>query len=475
MRLAGLVDPDRSITNGVRGPQWQDSIFKLIRLQDCKDWIVDKDNAASISFKQFEENRRCKLEVNDIVVAIGGYVGNASVLTEPTRAVIGQHSAILPFFKGGRVDSRFLLAYLNSKFAEEIFQRFVSGTVQPGVNLEDLRDIPAPVPDKLSQLYIGGKVRQAERLRAGAKIAEAIALNFHVSLIPEQCGLDFNKRIRKVASAEMKERMDPHFYPAVVEQYLKHGNVHFERLGRLCVTVINGQTQPEATGVSTCQQISVANLSRNFVKGGTIKVEPPSDRNRLIRKHDLLMCNAAHSKDYVGRQITYWHGDAEILPSTEVMIIRADREQIPASYIRSYLLTKLGYVQLQSTIRGITAHSYPSDVKLLEIPVPQVPAELRDQWFGYDEQMVQAGLATETASLLTAAAKLLVESLIEGQVTESQLIDAQQALEAGDDSQDRAILARLTTDGLDGTGEPLFPDLDQLYDLLERAKPEAEA
>lgn len=50
--------------------------------------------------------------------------------------------------------------------------------------------------------------------------------------------------------------------------------------------------------------------------------------------------------------------------------------------------------------------------------------------------------AMRFAQVLTEAAKLLVESLIEGQVTESQLIAAQQALEAGDDSLDRAILAR---------------------------------
>jgi hypothetical protein len=36
-------------------------------------------------------------------------------------------------------------------------------------------------------------------------------------------------------------------------------------------------------------------------------------------------------------------------------------------------------------------------------------------------------------------------------------------------------LARLKTDGLDGTGEPLFPDLDQLYDLLDKAGGDSDA
>jgi len=39
-------------------------------------------------------------------------------------------------------------------------------------------------------------------------------------------------------------------------------------------------------------------------------------------------------------------------------------------------------------------------------------------------------------------------------------------LQAGNDTVDRNILARLKTDGLDGKGQPLFADLDQLYALL---------
>jgi hypothetical protein len=58
--------------------------------------------------------------------------------------------------------------------------------------------------------------------------------------------------------------------------------------------------------------------------------------------------------------------------------------------------------------------------------------------------------------MLVKTSQLVVEALIEGQITEAQLIDAQQALDAGDDSLDRAILARLKTDGLDGPYSPTW-------------------
>jgi type I restriction enzyme S subunit len=112
------------------------------------------------------------------------------------------------------------------------------------------------------------------------------------------------------------------------------------------------------------------------------------------------------------------------------------------------------------------ALDYPS-VRGLQIPV------LRDQVGEIASTVRDVISARRSGSGLTTAAKLLVEALIEGQLTESDLIAAQQALEAGDEGPDRAILARLATDGLDGSGTPLFPDLDRLATLLERADAEA--
>ena len=63
-----------------------------------------------------------------------------------------------------------------------------------------------------------------------------------------------------------------------------------------------------------------------------------------------------------------------------------------------------------------------------------------------------------------------MEGLIEGLVTETELIAAQQGLEAGDTEADAAILRRLKTDGLDGKGQPLFGDVDKAYELLRKSE-----
>lgn len=188
------------------------------------------------------------------------------------------------------------------------------------------------------------------------------------------------------------------------------------------------------------------------------------------------MCNAAHNKVYIGRELTYVHTNERLLPSTEVMTIRINREMVPASYVRTYLETKLGYVKIQSTIRGITAHSYPDDVKLLDIYIPDIPSDQKEAWFNQDTRLICAGNATESAYYLTTAAKILVEALIEGQLTEEQLIQAQQALEDGDNTRDKAILNKLSSEGYAVEGAtPLFSDVDELYRLLASANAAADS
>ena len=54
-------------------------------------------------------------------------------------AVIGQHSAVLPIGTHSKVDAGFLVAFLSSNAGAIQLQRYVSGTVQVGINLEDLR------------------------------------------------------------------------------------------------------------------------------------------------------------------------------------------------------------------------------------------------------------------------------------------------------------------------------------------------
>ncbi|WP_104498120.1 restriction endonuclease subunit S domain-containing protein [Acinetobacter indicus] len=473
LSLDEIIEAKRGVAGGATplGANYlENGRVKFYRTSEVEEMFLQAEDAVFISDEDDEKLKRSRLVDGDVLLTITGakFGKSAVVSSKHLPGNISQHSVrFKPDPK--KIDAHFLVAFLNGKTGQITIWREAYGATRPAIDFPSVRSLVVPKVLPIAQKYIGDKVRQAEQLRAWAKRLEDAVYRYHSQFIPDQEHLDFNKKTRMVSVKRMTERLDAHFYPGVVEQYLIAHPGKFESVSALTSAIYNGQTQPESSE-EFCEQITVAHLSASFVKGQPRKVKAPAKNNKFVKPHDILMCNAAHNKSYIGRDLTYVHTDKELLPSTEVMTIRIDRDQVPASYVRAYLLSRLGYVKIQSTIRGITAHSYPDDVALLDIYIPEVEPRKKEEWFKQDDLLVQAGFAVELAQLLTSSAKTLVEALIEGQLTEQQLIQAQQALDDGDNSLDQAILSQLSNEGYAIEGaKPLFSDIDELYRLLESA------
>lgn len=414
---------------------------------------------------------KCRVNHGDIIINKSGNVGAAAILDTSPYSYANSVSDIISFSlkENSGIDKAFLVVFLNSPYGQSQLKRLSGGAIFDHVSLHAIAKLNVAVYQNKTQKYIGDKVRQAEQLRTWGKLIENNINQFHIQFIPEQGQLNYGKRTRHVKSRSMTERLDAHFYPAVVENYLLSSNIDFDTLNNLSIGIFNGQTQEESKDYNSVNQITVTHLSPVFLAGNPRQVVKPSNNSRYTQKHDLLLCNAAHNKSYIGRDITYCHTNKPLLPSTEIMVIRVCTEQIPASFVRCYLLSKIGYIQIQSTIRGISAHTYPTDVKQINIPVPNIPSHLKQKWLACDEQMIKAGIANELATQLIKTAKLLVEGLIEGQLTEQQLIEAQTALEAGDDSLDKRILSSISDKGINVERKPLFDNIDKLYELIQES------
>ncbi len=463
MPLSDLVDPDRKITNGVRGPDWQDSKYKLIRLQDCDHWIVNHEEAESISFAQFEENRRCRLKVNDIVVAIGGYVGNAAVLTEDCFAVIGQHSAVLPEPEKKGIDSRYLLAYLNSKVAEAIFSRYVSGTVQAGINLEDLRLLPAPIVDSLAQKYIGDKVRQAEQLRAWAKRCRGKINDYFDGLFT---GISLTKpehHHTRVSLDILVPRLNAEYYSdhyTQVEKGLLDRFGKLTTLGRLAPTV-RAKVKPAAD--CTYKEIGDLDVGKGAFSSGTFYKygEVPNNAKRIFDEGDVAVSTRRPNR---GAVAVIEESSSTTFYSVFLARLKPKNKNF-GYWLKEFLRHDAGKLLL---LQRCTWTTYPviSEDDIETIPVPEIP----NDWDFVARLSRQSVELEAFATNLTTSAKTLVEALIEGQLTEQQLIQAQQALDDGDNSLDQAILSKLSGEGYGiANATPLFSDIDELYRLLESA------
>jgi hypothetical protein len=138
-------------------------------------------------------------------------------------------------------------------------------------------------------------------------------------------------------------------------------------------------------------------------------------------------------------------------------------------FVAAFFNSSMGYKQsLRLTSGGIQGHVMPNPFKQLWVPV----ADPRIQNF-IGAKLQLADKLSRLSERLVASAKLLVEALIERNVTEDELIYAHTRLEQGDESADRAILSRLYEGGWDATEtRPLFPDMDAYYDILRMVERE---
>ena len=474
-RLRNLVKNGRRAvyfsTDTIGADKAPDSWVPFLTSDDLSDdgCFVNLNAKRRVSPEFAAEYPNGRLRGNELLVKVKGpNQTTAYNAHDPNREILVSGTIWGAIVDLESVDPHYLVAALTCPYGATARTRLRTNTNVEFLAPEDLVGVLLPWPSqRLSQRYIGDKVRQAERLRERARTLEADVAGIHAQYTVQPTGIDFAKRTRRLAARSLTERLDAHFYPSAVEQYFQHFNLATQSLNRLCLLVANGQSQPESAEGE--RQATVTNLGQSFVDGLMRTVQRPTDGAPTLAPHDLLLCNAAHEKSYIGRDITYSQVDGPF-PSTEVMVVRVDRTQIPASFVRHHLKTHIGFLQVQSTIRGITAHSYPSDMKLIEIPIPRVLEAERPAWFATDDMMLQAGRCFDLANVLTSAAKALVEGLIERKVTEAELVTAQEALESGDDTVDRALLRRLTRRGFDLPGQPpLFPDLDALYALLAQA------
>jgi type I restriction enzyme S subunit len=397
-----------------------------------------------------------------------GSIGRCSVYLGTSAPLTNEH--VLHIRIAAPHDPCFVAAYLSSWWGERAIEQGVSGsTGQLNLANEHVSRVPAPAPSPDAQRYIGDKVRQAERLRERARRLVSHVRRYHGGWIPAFSPSKARWSTFRLGSHAIEDVIVPHFYPPAVAEYL--AGTRSESLGGLSVSIYSGETyEADAQGVD---QATSRSCSGRFLRRPCNRVRPPSRSDLDLQTHDLLLTNAAHDKAYVGTDVTYFHGGPRNIPSAKVMVLRPDRSIVPASYLFAYLKTRVGYLQLQSAIRGMSAGIRSQDVATIRVPLPSMPAEELASWLSMDTLMVDAGASEEAAATLCAAATHLVGRFIEGYLTETELIAAQKAIEAGDRGPDKAILQTLRRDG--DNGQPLFPDLDGLYALLDELDGEEDA
>ena len=410
----------------------------LFRVGNVGSMEVLLDGMAHLAPEVHEELRDSEVIPGDLLI-VKASVGEkiCRVPASMPRANITQH--IIGIRPNGKVDMDYVAAFLFCQYGRRQLVRRSLGSIIQYLGITDSKDVLFPRIKSSAQLYVGDKVRQAERLREAARIDVDECKEFIRSKCTIAVPPTFREAPRRVTPQRVSEySLGPDFTWAMEGQSALKSCSSLQELIISC-----------SCGEPIRADERMKGLYPYYGASGPIDLhdEYNFDGEYLIVAQDGSIGLACVARDKFWANNHVW--------------ILAMRPEYDPDLIALYLTEHYPFwkgIKTGSVVPKVTSEN------LLKVVVPNEVATSKDS---YGAKLRLAVALNAMAKNLSEAARFLVEALVEGKATELELISAQEALERGDDSPDRALLRRLTRQGIDVPDQPpLFPDLDALYTLL---------
>jgi type I restriction enzyme, S subunit len=153
--LLELVKTDKKITYGIVQPgKFHSNGILLIRGKDYVTGWVEKEKFFRVSKKLHQEFIRAKTMSGDILICIVGSVGISTQVPHWIKeANITQTTARISC-DDKKINPKFLMYFFNSNWGRLQSQKFTKGSVQPGLNLNDVEKFFIPLPPLSEQQKI---------------------------------------------------------------------------------------------------------------------------------------------------------------------------------------------------------------------------------------------------------------------------------------------------------------------------------
>lgn len=464
-QLEELVDESAHITYGIVQPG--DFVapgdgVRLIRAVDFRDGAVDAAGTEWVSREIEAPYARARVQAEDYLVTIAGTVGEVALAPagiEPAN--LNQSVARLRFRKGA-IDPAWVLAFHRSSYGRLTLLREQRGSIQQHLNIEDIGPILVPLPMPEVQRYIGDKVRQAERLRERARRLEAGSSAFFQ--LPEwtEPRAGTRRTYTALRVAMRSERLDAPFYDP------GHEDLDSLLRRRSDIELSEVASLVEARWTRGGDKFSYFEIGELDIASGILtptltEVAAAASRAQiLVEPWDVLVSTVRPNRKNVGLVLPSDDGFA-LVASTGFAVLRFENAESAAFY-HSFLRSDAATQQLMRWNSGATYPAIESDVPL-RVRAPRFDGEVVQR---QGRRWLKKFSALSASRALTLVATTLVEHLIDGRVTQPELVASQKALEGGDRSADREILKALRqSDAPDS--KRLIADVNTLYALLDES------
>ncbi len=331
-----------------------DGIHRYVRGKDVKDFfLLDEDNVY-IPKKDFERLNKYALKEGDILVSVVGTLGNTAVIDKSVLPAI--FSCKSTVFRAKTMNPFYLITYLNCRFGKTLLQRKVRGTVQTGLNIDDLKSLPIFLPDKDIRNNVAKILLDAREHYSISKSLYSQA----ESMLLKELGLEnFKLKYKLSYTANLSRatevhRIDAEYFQPVYDSLEKHLATRFsaQPIGKLdFIDVTTGQY---------CKNYVEKSEGKPYIRGtdiknGTISTDDlvyiapqDQDKSKKAREGDVVVTrvgtiglSARIPKECVGGTI-----------SDNLIRLRFDEKKLNSYYVALFLGSPIGASLMTKNSRG---------------------------------------------------------------------------------------------------------------------------
>ena len=432
--LNSLRHVERPITDGIRRHDKSKSGVHLIRTQNLAGPFVDYGGTAFISEEWHRTSLKSEVAPGDLLVAIRGYLGAAAIVGNGApRANINQHVARIAVDESN-CSTRYLWAFMSCRFGRTALERYVTGTVQRGVTLPDLRRLRVPLPDRRVQNHIGAKVALAECCRRRAlKDRQKIDLIFE-NLLRESRFEPPQTLSRWVPGYELAARwLNAGFYRQVfveLHAHLRSASVQTIPLGRVARC---NRTKVRPQGIVRYIEISDIDSDNGVISGGRecTPEDTPKNAQRIIATDDILMSTRRPDRGAVACVRKEYSGS---FCSVFLARIQCTASEMLPQFLHEYLRRPVARAFIA---QRCTETTYPviSEDDIETIPVPLVPTDAQQR---ISSASLRAEELRRKGGALVNEATADVEALIEGTLDVDAILSGKLSAPSTEDIPDLA-------------------------------------
>ena len=394
-----------------------------LRIPDIEDdFFLSNSSLAFIDKEYHMKNIRNEVKAGDILFRIKGQLGQALVV--PQKLSNSHTGSSFLRFTPKSINPYFLVCYLNSSFGRNQINRKQSNSIIQYLNMDDITSIRVPIPSPEIQEYIGDKVRKAEELREEAKrLKKEVEEIIYKKLNNIELEDEKNYTVNFIKEKDVFERIDSEYYKEkyfILQKQLESKGFVLKTLDKLCDSnIYNGKTYKTTNEKRKYMNIGVGELGDWFIVGNEDKyIDENINTRHLIDKYSIVWGNSAHLAKYIGEKVNINLERNLYVSTTEITCIKPNLDKINPYYLFLYMKSNWGYYQIQRTVKGMTAHSYPGDISRIIVPILDFSLEELDIM----KNAVELGYKyINKSKQLIQEAKQDVEDLIEGNFDMSKI------------------------------------------------------